>query len=617
MSINIESGSFTDLKDYTVLGNTGITSVAATVIGNGYYGTPSVDVSTVTELSGFATPSVPGNPYGPYGTGQGILAEEKAVSAQIQLGDLANNVDVAIAGLSTIRTDFTPTGSTVTLLPFVENRFPANTALSGVNIVFDAGMSGAGAFFFMTCAGTTMNLENISNIDILNGGTSNNIFWISTGTGGTITFTGTSPTNTIQDPVPGIFIARTKITFENPINIGGRVFVREGDIQFNGGTTVGSHVDALPYTSVFTLLSNAGITKTGASPITVNVVSGFYGDANDGGLNTVTFSGGGTLHNNDTETAIAKAAIITYGKLIDSINLAPTVDTLGSLYGATTLTINPGKSVSPSTINFIGTTIIFDADSNPDAQFMVVSTSGYMTFNSDTQIVLRNGAKNTNIFWLSELGFVFHLVSYTIYGIFLANNGPVGFNTTPVTVHGRVYSGDTIYFDADLSEFDPAERSAPLLGDLCFLGNTLINTDQGILPVSLIRPGIHTIDGQRIIAVTETLQETDDHLVCFEKDSLGPDCPNAQTMMSPNHAVFYNEKLVRAYDLVKDPELSGEDKVHKVPYAGELLYNILMDTYTTVTANNMVCETLDPDHHIAKLYKVNMRKHMATTASAY
>jgi hypothetical protein len=616
MSTNIESGSFPDLKDYTVLCGTAISSLAPTVIGNGYYGSPSGDMSTVIELSGFATPSVPGNPYGPYGNGQGVPGQDKADNAQIQLGDLANNVDAAIAGLSTIRTDFTPTGSTVTLLPFVENRFPAVTALSGVDIVLDAGMSGAGAIFYMTCAGTTMNLENISSITLLNGATRNNIFWISTGAGGAIHFTGTSPTNTIQDPVPGIFIATAQILFANPINIGGRVFVETGDVQFNGGVTVGS-VNALPYTSVFTLLSNAGITKVGVSPITVNVVSGFYGDANNGALTTVTFSGGGTLHDNDTETANAKAAIIGVGKLIDSINAAPTVDTLGSSYGATTLTINPGKSVSPSTILFMGTTIIFDAGSNPDAQFMVVSTSSYISFNSGTQFVLRNGAKNTNIFWLSDLGFGFNSPSGIIYGTFLANNGPVAFNTTPVTLHGRVYSGNTIVFDADLSEVDPAERSAPLLGDLCFLGNTLINTDQGILPVSLIRPGIHTIDGQRIIAVTETLQETDDHLVCFEKDSLGPDCPNAQTMMSPNHAVFYNEKLVRAYELVRDPELSGEDKVHKVPYAGELLYNILMDTYTTVTANNMVCETLDPDHRMAKLYKVNMRKHMATTACAY
>jgi hypothetical protein len=616
MSTNITS--FPDLNDYTVLGNTAISAVAPTVIGNGYYGTPSIDVSLVTQLSGFATPSVPGNVYGPYGTGQGTPGQNKADNAQIELGDLANNVDAAIAAIVPApRTDFTPISSTVTLNPFIENRLPAGTALSGVNVVLDAGVSGAGAIFYITCAGATMNLENITSIQLLNGATGNNIFWIAHGTGGKITFTGTSPSNTIADPVPGIFIARTQITFDNPINIGGRVFAREGDVQFNGGTTIGSRIDALPYTSVFTLLSNTGITKVGISPITVNVVSGFYGDVSDGSLNTMTFSGGGTLHNNDTETANAKSAIIGIGGLIESINAAPTVDTLTSSYGATTLTINPGKSVSASTIIFSGTTIVFDAGGNPDAQFMVVSTSSYISFNLGTQFILRDGAKNTNIFWLTDSGFGFNSVTDTIYGTFITPTGPVAFNTTPVTVHGRVYAGLGISFEADSSVVDPAERSAPLLGDLCFLRNTLINTDQGVLPISLIKPDFHTIDGQRIVAVTETAQETDDYLVCFEKDSMGPDCPNAQTIMSPNHAVLYNGSLIRAHDLVNDPELSGEDKVHKVPYASELLYNILMDSYGTVTANNMVCETLDPEHRIAQLYKVNMRKHVSATACAY
>ena len=44
--------------------------------------------------------------------------------------------------------------------------------------------------------------------------------------------------------------------------------------------------------------------------------------------------------------------------------------------------------------------------------------------------------------------------------------------------------------------------------------------------------------------------------------------------------------------------------VHKVPYNNnELLYNILLDEYTTVNVNGLICETLHPNNIIAQIYK--------------
>ena len=48
------------------------------------------------------------------------------------------------------------------------------------------------------------------------------------------------------------------------------------------------------------------------------------------------------------------------------------------------------------------------------------------------------------------------------------------------------------------------------------------------------------------------------------------------------------------------------EKVHKIPYDGEILYNILMKQHSTVVANNLVCETLDPTSLIAQLYSNNL-----------
>jgi hypothetical protein len=394
MSIDItDTGTFPNLSQYAVLAATEITSTANTVIANGYYGSSSFDLTSTGTLSGTGSPS------GPHGFGQAPPAPQDALDAHTQLATFHSNLNTAITGLPVVTT-FTPDGlNVVTLLSGVVNSLPLTTGLSTVALVLDAETFGGSAKFFITVASGALVLDNITSITLVNGANSNNVFWFSPAG---ISITGASPGNGVDEAVPGIFIATSQVTIENPINIAGRVFAEGADVVFNGGDLLGSNVDTTPY--------------SGAA--------------------------------------------------------------------------------------------------------------------------------------------------------------------------------------------------------ICFPRGTPINTDQGIMPIELIKPGVHTIGGQRIIAVPQSVQDFDDHLICFEKDSLGPDCPTARTLVSRNHAVLYNEKLVRAYDLVDDPELSGEDKVHKVPYSGERLFNILMDTYTTVTANNMVCETLDPDHHIAKLYQVNVSKHVAATACA-
>ena len=46
------------------------------------------------------------------------------------------------------------------------------------------------------------------------------------------------------------------------------------------------------------------------------------------------------------------------------------------------------------------------------------------------------------------------------------------------------------------------------------------------------------------------------------------------------------------------------DKVYKVKYKGEVLYNVLMESHDKMVVNNLICETLDPKNCVAKLYKI-------------
>ena len=46
--------------------------------------------------------------------------------------------------------------------------------------------------------------------------------------------------------------------------------------------------------------------------------------------------------------------------------------------------------------------------------------------------------------------------------------------------------------------------------------------------------------------------------------------------------------------------------IRRVPYHGETLFNILLDKKGHVCVNNIICETLDPENIIAKLYFSNL-----------
>lgn len=133
--------------------------------------------------------------------------------------------------------------------------------------------------------------------------------------------------------------------------------------------------------------------------------------------------------------------------------------------------------------------------------------------------------------------------------------------------------------------------------NICFVEDTLIKVDQGIVPIQHIDVNRHTIKRKKIIAITRSISN-DTHLVKFEKHSLFRNCPNNVTIMSQHHKIMWNDKLIYAANFL--PKYEG---VTRIPYKKEILYNILMEEYETVNVNNMVCETLHPTNPVAKLYK--------------
>ena len=106
----------------------------------------------------------------------------------------------------------------------------------------------------------------------------------------------------------------------------------------------------------------------------------------------------------------------------------------------------------------------------------------------------------------------------------------------------------------------------------------------------------HTIDGKRIVCVTRTVTE-EKYLTCLEKESLGENMPSKRTIMSGRHKLLYKGKMIESKYLVGKIE-----KVNKIIYSGETLYNVLMESHGEMIVNNLKCETLDPESDIGIIH---------------
>ena len=134
------------------------------------------------------------------------------------------------------------------------------------------------------------------------------------------------------------------------------------------------------------------------------------------------------------------------------------------------------------------------------------------------------------------------------------------------------------------------------ISNICFPAGTPIQTNQGEIAIEKIDTKVHTIRNKKIVDITKTISP-DKYLVCIEKDALGNNIPSQETKISKNHCIYYNGKMIKAKDLLGD-------KVSKVKYNGEVLYNVLLEEHDKMVVNNLICETLHPDNCIAQLSTV-------------
>jgi hypothetical protein len=128
---------------------------------------------------------------------------------------------------------------------------------------------------------------------------------------------------------------------------------------------------------------------------------------------------------------------------------------------------------------------------------------------------------------------------------------------------------------------------------VCFTAGAKVETDQGLINIEKISPRKNTINGKRIVALTEN-NNPSTRIVVLRKNLMDFNVPDKETTVSIWHQILYNGKMVLAGNIPGNTPR---------PYNNEMMYNILMDTHDTMCVNNMIVETLYPDHPIAKYYR--------------
>ena len=135
--------------------------------------------------------------------------------------------------------------------------------------------------------------------------------------------------------------------------------------------------------------------------------------------------------------------------------------------------------------------------------------------------------------------------------------------------------------DEDLIEADA--KVAPVT---CFVKNTPVLTDQGIIPIQKIIARKNTINGQKIRAISKSINRHTP-MITIEKYSLGK-TPICKIEVTHNHLILFNDSWIQAGNLCHLDGISSHN-IHNV-----IVYNVLLDKHSTMNVAGLTVETLNP-----------------------
>jgi hypothetical protein len=214
-------------------------------------------------------------------------------------------------------------------------------------------------------------------------------------------------------------------------------------------------------------------------------------------------------------------------------------------------------------------------------------SSGVDASNSVYSLEL-NGALNINIYEVLTPGNTYTLLNY---------GSKTGLGSAMISYSAPNMGDIMVVGSFSARSYDIAVSSNTIpASNVCFPAKTPVLTNRGYVNIDEIDLAVHTIRNKKIVAITKTVAH-DKNLVRIAKHALGKNYPEKTTIISQNHKVFFQGQMVKAKYLV------NENTVTFVPYKGEILYNVLLEEHDKMQVNNLIVETLHPEHKVAKLYR--------------
>ena len=122
----------------------------------------------------------------------------------------------------------------------------------------------------------------------------------------------------------------------------------------------------------------------------------------------------------------------------------------------------------------------------------------------------------------------------------------------------------------------------------CLVAGTMITTDQGEIKIEELTK-TNTINGLKVLGLSKNHVNSGEEMVLIEKDAFDENVPVKDVCMSNGHRVQYKGQLVKCADLVGENEKIKMTKLEE----NQIIYNVLLEKYTTMKANNMDVETLE------------------------
>jgi len=174
------------------------------------------------------------------------------------------------------------------------------------------------------------------------------------------------------------------------------------------------------------------------------------------------------------------------------------------------------------------------------------------------------------------------------------NYKPDNYGILQASVFPELPIGTTVQYGYDLSTLINYGFISIILQPttpvICFLKGALLEVDQGLIPIETVDPLLHTLNGKKIVALTRE-RNPKAKLVTLRKHIISENVPDRDTAITVWHKVFYKG----------DYRIAGQvPGFRSIPYNGEILYNILMESLEPMKVNNMLTLSLDPDHPIVK-----------------